>query len=118
MEKHATVHISSVARVPSTTARSHGSLAGRRSLSMNTLKTQAKVFCVRLPEIDENRAFLGIDRGVSPDPDFTSLQNLHHHIARNGADHVFQICQVFALRADGVIDRESLIMSVFDLDKV
>ena len=70
-----------------------------------------------LPENDENRAFLGNDRGASPDPDFTALTNSHQQIARGGADHVFQICQVFAACANGVVDRESWIMSVFDLDE-
>ena len=81
------------------------------------LKTHVKVFCVRWLEIDENRAFSANDHGRSPDPDFTSLPNLHHQIARSGADHLFQVCQVFAAGADGVVDRESWIMSVFDLDE-
>ena len=104
MEMHATMHISRVARVPSTTTRTHGSLAGRRSLSMNALKTQAKVFLVRGPENDENRAFLGNDRDIFPDPDFTSLPNFHHQIEFSCANHVFQICQVFATCAQKAID--------------
>ena len=118
MEMHATMHISRVARVPSTTTRTHGSLAGRRSLSMNALKTQAKVFLVRGPENDENRAFLGIDHCISPDPDFTSLPNFHQQIECSGADHVFRICQVVATRAQNAAEREGRRMSVFDLDEV
>jgi len=82
------------------------------------LKTQAKVFLVRWPEIDENGAFLGSDRGASPDPDFTSLTNFHQQIECSGADHVFRICQVVATRAQNAVDREGRIMSVFDLDEV
>ena len=84
---------------------------------MSALKTHVKVFLVRWPEIDENRAFSANDRGRSPDPDFTSLPNLHPQIARSGADHVCKVCQVFAAGADGIVDRESRIMSVFDLDE-
>jgi hypothetical protein len=80
MDFDAAMHLSRVARVPPATARYRGCHGAVKSLSMNTLKTQAKVFCVRLPEIDENRAFLGSDRGASPDPDFTSLTNFHQQI--------------------------------------
>ena len=73
---------------------------------------------VRGPEIDENGAFLGSDRGASPDPDFTALTNSHQQIARSGADHVFRICQVVATRAQNAAEREGRRMSVFDLDEV
>ena len=73
---------------------------------------------VRGPEIDEDGAFLGSDRGASPDPDFTSLTNFHQHIECSGADQVFQVCQVFATRAQNAVDREGRMMSVFDLDEV
>ena len=102
---------------PPDSARPRESRAPGRFPCMIILETQAKVFCVRRPEIDENRAFSANDHCISPDPDFTSLPNLHHQIARNGADHVFQICQVFAGCANGVVDRESWIMIVFDLDE-
>ena len=61
---------------------------------------------------------MGIDRGASPDPDFTALPNFHQQIECSGADHVCQVCQVVAARADGVVNREGRIMSVFDLDEV
>ena len=53
------------------------------------------------------RGFSANDHGISHEPDFISLPNLHHQTARSGADNLFQICQVFNTRADGVVDRES-----------
>ena len=68
MENHETVHISRVARVPSDTARGRGCRGAGQSLSKSTVKTHVKVFCVRRPQIDENRAFSVNDRGISPEP--------------------------------------------------
>ena len=117
MDFHAAVHPSRMILVLPATARYRGCHGAVKSLSMNTLKTQAKVFCVRLSEIDENGAFSANDHGISPDPDFTSLPNLHQKMARSCANHVFQSWQVFAMRAQNAVDRESWIMSVFDLDE-
>ena len=61
---------------------------------------------------------MGSDRGASPDPDFTSLTNLHQQIGRGGADHVFRVCQIVAARAQNAVEREGRRMSVFDLDEV
>jgi hypothetical protein len=52
------------------------------------METLAKVFRVNFPENAENGPFLAKDRILSPDPDFSSLPNLHHKIERSSADNV------------------------------